>query len=85
MARKTFSVSEFKSWVNDKLGAAYIRDELKEGLIASLTHVLHETDNYNGFGYVYKDEERPCIEGPDGKLVTNPNWTESHDLSRVYY
>lgn len=85
MARKTFDVKEFKEWVNDKLSKDYISNELKIGMCASLSHILHETGNYNGFGFVYTDDQRPMITNDQGKPTTNPNWTEDHEYRRIYY
>lgn len=84
MSRKTFNVSEFKDYVNSKLVLDYLSNDEKYGLIAALEHVLHETGNYNGFMYVYKDDVRPCIEGKVGGDASNPAWDRSRDMRRKY-
>ena len=82
MARKTFNVFEFKDYVNSKLVLDHVSDDEKYGLIAALEHVLHETENYKGFGYVYKDDVRPEMWLDD---VCNPAWDKSRDMRRKYY
>jgi hypothetical protein len=85
MSRKTFNVSEFKDYVNSKLVLDYLSNDEKYGLIAALDHVLSETGNYKGFGYVFKDDVRPCIEGKVGADACNPAWDKSRDMRRKYY
>jgi hypothetical protein len=84
MARKTFNVSEFKDYMNSKLVLDLSEDE-KYGLITALEHVLHETGNYKGFGYVYKDDIRPCFPDKVGADACNPAWDTSRDVRRKYY
>jgi lysozyme family protein len=81
MKRKTFKVSELQDWVNSKLVNDDINVEFRQGLATALAHVLLKTGNYNGFGYVYKDNERPYL--PSGE--SNPNWTQKHETRRVYF
>jgi len=85
MSRKTFNVSEFKDYVNSKLVLDYLSNDEKYGLIAALDYVLSETGNYKGFGCVYKDDVRPCIEGKVGAEASNPAWDRSRDMRRKYY
>jgi hypothetical protein len=85
MARKTFNVSEFKDYVNSKLVLDYLSDDEKYGLITALDHVLHETENYKGFGYVFKDDVRPCFPDKVGADACNPAWDKSRDVRRKYY
>jgi len=85
MARKTFDVSEFKDYVNSRLVLDYLSDDEKYGLFTALDHVLHETGNYKGFGYVYKDDVRPCFPDKVGADACNPAWDKSHDVRRKYY
>ena len=85
MARKTFNVSEFKDYVNSKLVLDYLSDDEKYGLITALDHVLHETENYKGFGYVFKDDVRPCFPDKVGADACNPAWHMSRDVRRKYY
>ena len=85
MARKTFNVSEFKDYVNSKLVLDYLSNDEKYGLIAALDHVLSETGNYKGFGYVYKDDVMPCFPDQVGAEASNPDWNMSRDVRRKYY
>ncbi|NBW21529.1 MAG: hypothetical protein EBR82_77580 [Caulobacteraceae bacterium] len=84
MARKTFEVSEFKNYMNSKL-VLDLSDDEKYGLITALEHVLHETGNYKGFGYVYKDDVRPCFPDKVGAQACNPAWDMARDMRRQYY
>ena len=84
MSRKTFNVSEFKDYVNSKLVLDYLSNDEKYGLIAALDHVLHETGNYNGFMYVFKDDVRPCFPDRVGAEACNPAWDKSRDMRRKY-
>ena len=85
MARKTFNVSEFKDYVNSKLVLDCVSDDEKYGLITALDHVLHETENYKGFGYVFKDDVRPCFPDKVGADACNPAWDKPRDVRRKYY
>ena len=85
MTRKTFNVSEFRDYVNSKLVLDYLSDAEKYGLLSALDHVLHETGNYKGFGYVYKDDVRPCFPDKVGAEASNPAWNMSRDVRRKYY
>jgi hypothetical protein len=84
MARKTFDVLHFKEYVNSKL-VLDLSDDEKYGLITALDHILHETGNYKGFGYVYKDDIRPCFPDKVGADACNPAWDKSRDVRRKYY
>jgi len=85
MTRKTFNVAEFKDYVNSKLVLDYLSDDEKYGLLSALDHILHETGNYKGFGYVYKDDVRPCFPDKVGADACNPAWDKSRDVRRKYY
>ena len=85
MARKTFNVEYFKDYVNSKLVLDCVSDDEKYGLITALDHVLHETENYKGFGYVFKDDVRPCFPDKVGADASNPAWDKSRDMRRKYY
>lgn len=85
MTRKTFNVAEFKDYVNSKLVLDYLSDDEKYGLIAALDHILHETGNYKGFGYVFKDDVRPCFPDKVGADAYNPAWDKTRDMRRKYY
>ena len=84
MARKTFEVSEFKNYMNSKL-VLDLSDDEKYGLITALEHVLHETGNYKGFGYVYKDNITPCFPDKVGADACNPALDTSRDVRRKNY
>jgi hypothetical protein len=85
MSRKTFNVSEFKDYVNSRLVLDSLSKEEKYGLIVALDHVLNETGNYKGFGYVYKDDVRPCFPDRVGAQACNPAWDMARDMRRQYY
>ena len=85
MARKTFNVADFRDYVNSKLVLDYLSDDEKYGLITALEHLLSETGNYKGFGYVYKDDVRPCFPDKVGADASNPAWDKSRDMRRKYY
>jgi len=53
--------------------------------MCALDHILHETDNYKGFGYVYKDDVRPCFPDKVGAQACNPAWDMARDMRRQYY
>ena len=80
-----FRVDELKLWVNERLADDNLEPQHKHGLANALEHVLHRTNNYNGFGYKYKDDVRPCIPGKVGDEACNPEWTEVHEYRRQYF
>ena len=83
--RKTFDVQMFRNYVNERLSSNLLNNDEKHTLVRCLEHVLQETGNYKGFRYIYKDNERPCVDNPvDGK-VCNPSWTFGHELNRSYF
>ena len=83
--RKTFNVADLRDWVNERLTSDHLTPEHKRGLANALDQVLLKTGNYKGFGYVYCDDERPCLPGKVGAEACNPNWTEHHETRRFYY
>ncbi len=86
--RKTFDVQLFKTYINARLESDLISDDAKDAFVSSLEYVLEETGNYNGFRYIYKDDERPCLDDPIDRIignVCNPKWTRSHELNRNYF
>lgn len=85
MARKTFNVADFKDYVNSNLACDRLSNHEKYGMIMLLDHILHETGNYKGFGYVYKDDVRPCFPDKVGDEACNPAWDMSRDVRRKYY
>jgi hypothetical protein len=85
MARKTFNVSEFKDYINSNLVEERLSNDEKYGMIMLLEHLLSETGNYKGFGYVYKDDVRPCFPDKVGAPASNPAWDMSRDVRRKYY
>jgi len=84
MARKTFDVLHFKDYVNSKLVLDTLSKDEKYGLITALEYSLHETGNYNGFGYIYKDDVRPCFPDKVGADACNPDWDMDRDMRRKY-
>lgn len=83
--RKTFEVSQFRVWINDRLASDTLSPHEKYGLMCALDHILHETGNYKGFGYVYKDDVRPCFPDKVGAEACNPEWDMTRDMRREYY
>lgn len=83
--RKTISVAYLRDWVNERLTSDHLTPEHKRGLANALDQVLLKTGNYNGFGYIYCDDERPCLPDKVGAEACNPNWTEYHETRRFYY
>jgi hypothetical protein len=69
--RKTFDVKDLVTWINEKLASDAYSNHEKYGMINALDHVLNETGNYAGFGYL--DEY-------DAEI-----WTMTEDMRRVYY
>lgn len=56
MGRKTFSVSELTELVNNTLSVSWVKPEYREGMIATLERVLHDTGNYRGYRYLTSNE-----------------------------
>lgn len=83
--RKTFSVADLHTWIEERLVSEHLSTDHKRGMINVLDHILHKTNNYKGFGYVYFDDERPCFPDKVGAESVNPNWTEAHEVRRHYY
>jgi hypothetical protein len=52
MARKTFDVETLKRRVNARLDSPMSSPEGRWELARVLEDVLHQTDNYKGFGYL---------------------------------
>lgn len=52
MARKTYEVEKLKGLVNRRLDALTTSPEVRRELALLLETVLHETGNYQGFGYL---------------------------------
>ena len=51
MARKTHSVAKFQHRINRLLGLDFITQAQKKVLCITLETILHDTGNYDGFGY----------------------------------
>ena len=51
--RKTIKVSLIKEWANELLTDSTMSEEAKSGICTTIEEILHETDNYKGFNYVY--------------------------------
>lgn len=52
-ARKTFKVEDLRQKVNAYLALDTINEDQKNGCVAVLESILHETGNYNGFQYIH--------------------------------
>lgn len=83
--RKTIKVAEIQEWIEQRLLSPDLSTEHKRGMINVLDRILHKTDNYKGFGYVYMDDQRPCFPDKVGAEAVNPEWTEAHEVRRFYY
>jgi hypothetical protein len=88
-ARKTIKVSLIKEWANELLTESTISDETKSGICTTLEEILHETDNYKGFNYVYWLKE-----GCDKWVADGRDQHQQHkylhskglgEHSRIYY
>ena len=74
-ARKTIAVEKVVETANFYLSLDTIPDQQKKGIISLLNKILHETNQYNGFGYIDSyDAEDPEF-NIDGRK----------DLRRFYY
>jgi hypothetical protein len=78
-ARKTVEVEKLKRWINGRLDSPTSSREQREELAHLLEHVLHETGNYRGFGYLPSETRTP---GEPGYVF--PNGEESEVLRRGY-
>jgi hypothetical protein len=74
MKRKTINVDVVKTKANSLLANPNLVMEEKLGIITMIEHILHETDNYNGFRYLKLDSD-----GSAPKLGSE-SWVE-----RSYY
>jgi len=92
MSRKTFKVDELKSFVNNQLASSYGTFDTREGYIILLEKVLHDTDNYNGFGYLSETrlptDVLPGINtNEDGSIVEDYNlrFINTDSTRRFYF
>ncbi len=84
MAKKTFSVDEFKKLVNNTLATCWdTNPKYREGIITSLEHILHATGNYKGFRYLTKDEV-PGINTPSEDLSYEDRFKNTDHTRRCY-
>ena len=60
--RKTIRVTEVVEQVNRWLRVSTCTPEMRKGMIAVLTHILHDTNTYAGFRYLTLDE-MPKVDG----------------------
>lgn len=91
MARKTFSVEEFKTKINSMLKNSTCGFDERNVMITILGDVLHETGNYNGFRYLMVDEV-PVGHNPgvrydnDGSVLPyEERFKDCDDTRRSYY
>ena len=88
MARKTLSIEEFRTRINNSLATHTGGVEYGEGLIAALEEALRMTGQYHGFRYLEQhevpDDELPGIywvedaEGNTDAVFNNTNPTRVH-------
>lgn len=62
MARKTVDVDAIRIKTNDMLALSTCSPDVRQGMIAVLTEILHSTGNYRGFSYLEAHNV------PDGEL-----------------
>lgn len=53
-ARKTIEVEMIKKWANDSLSRTdeFADSKFKAGICSAIEKILHETNNYKGFGFL---------------------------------
>ena len=92
MSRKTFSVDEFRTKVNESLCNSHMYEHARPwrlGLIDALEFVLHSTGNYKGYRYLTSNEladgELPGIQMVGDKPASYPERFDNTDDSRRYY
>ena len=57
--RKTFKVNEIVDWANKQLARTdeySMKDGFKAGICHMITSILFESNNYNGFMFIYNDD-----------------------------
>lgn len=70
MARKKINVESIKVWINEQLASDAYSDMEKFGMMNTIDHILNETGNYKGFGY---------LDNCDAE-----NWNMKKDMRRYY-
>ena len=96
MARKTFSVEEFKANANAfMLNSKDEQAGNRQGMMTALESVLHATGNYRGFGYLNREDMADSLYGSTVGINTErfkPSESMSHDekfggtdKTRVHY
>lgn len=68
--RKTIDVAPLVKWTNTQLADSSRSNHEKYGLIMLLDHILNESGNYAGYGY---------LDDYDAE-----NWTMTQDMRRSY-
>jgi hypothetical protein len=56
-SKKTFNVVDFVLYINEQLAGNDIDQSAKEALCRSVEHVLHKSNNYHGYQYLYWDKQ----------------------------
>lgn len=51
-AKKTIPVDDVLNWANGLLAHPNNTQEFKEGICCFIEHILHTTNNYNGFRFL---------------------------------
>lgn len=91
MARKTFSVEFIRNKTNMMLKDSTCNAASREGMIAILTEILHESGNYHGFRYLMVDEvpkgHNPGVRyAEDGSMLPyEERFVNVDDTRRSYY
>lgn len=63
-SRKTIAVEDLKATINDSLRDSVDRDQGgREALMNLLENILHDTGNYNGFGYLSAESMEKSVSG----------------------
>jgi arginine/lysine/ornithine decarboxylase len=78
MARKTFNVNALVVTVNEMCRLSTCSQEVRQGAINVLEHVLYSTDNYRGFKYLLQDDV-PVNEKP------GMNWGFDNDYEARFF
>jgi hypothetical protein len=91
-ARKTIKVTDLLDKVNDILATTTCNQDIRQGAINLLEHVLHETGNYRGFRYLDADEvpngEKPGIILDPDSICPHADYQErfkNTDYTRIKY
>lgn len=83
MPRKTYSVLDALMFANYQLKQPHHSDEFKQGIIAFIEHILHDSGNYNGYtASVYFSPEREYQLSKKMQVERNKNVPSKDDLRK---